>query len=67
MNEAKTSSDNMRARWILHGFRECVTVSFGGLRSGDLIVEADAYYLNQGIDRPMCGGVWLDWEPTETP
>jgi hypothetical protein len=25
----------------------------------------DNFYLDQGIDRPMCCGVWLDWRPTE--
>ena len=25
---------------------------------------ADNYYLSKGIDRPMCCGVWLDWEPS---
>ena len=27
------------------------------------LCAADMFYLDQGIDRPMCGGVWLDWEP----
>jgi|GEM_PF-4809864 len=30
-----------------------------------LWTRADNYYLNQGIDRPMCCGVWLDWAPQE--
>jgi len=25
------------------------------------LCAADWYYLDQGIDRPMCYGVWLDW------
>lgn len=28
-------------------------------------VECDNYYFMQGIDRPMCCGVWLDWEPND--
>ena len=28
------------------------------------LIGADMYYINQGIDRPMCCGVWLDWEPS---
>ena len=63
VNEAKTGYENSRARWILYGFREAVTTILGGVRSGELVIDADLYYLNQGIDRPMCGGVWLDWKP----
>lgn len=25
--------------------------------------RADQYYMERGINRPMCAGVWLDWEP----
>jgi hypothetical protein len=25
------------------------------------LCAADWHYLEQGIDRPMCCGVWLDW------
>lgn len=31
---------------------------------GCLLSEGDLHYLDQGMDRPMCGGVWLDWEVT---
>ena len=27
------------------------------------LIECDNHYLSQGIDRPMCCGVWLDWVP----
>ena len=37
------------------GFSDCFI--------GGLIMDADAHYIAQGIDRPMCGGVWNDWEP----
>lgn len=29
------------------------------------LIECDLHYINNGIDVPMCGGVFLDWEPTE--
>ena len=43
-----------------------VFVDYNGGDSGigDMIMDADWHYLNQGIDRPMCGGLWLDWEPS---
>ncbi len=27
-------------------------------------MAGDRHYLDQDIDRPMCCGVWLDWEPS---
>ena len=30
------------------------------------LCAADWYYLNQGINRPMCCGVWLDWSEHDT-
>jgi len=32
---------------------------------GSFLMEADQHYIDQGIDRPMCCGVWLDWEPSD--
>ena len=29
------------------------------------ICDADNFYFNKGIDRPMCGGIWLDWTPSK--
>jgi len=26
------------------------------------LMDCDWHYINQGIDRPMCCGVFLDWE-----
>ncbi len=28
---------------------------------GRIIMAADNHYIEQGIERPMCGGIWLDW------
>ena len=34
---------------------------------GAFLMAADNHYLDQPehAERPMCGGVWLDWTPTE--
>lgn len=32
---------------------------------GDMLEAGDNYYLERGVDRPMCGGLWLDWKPFE--
>ncbi len=36
-----------------------------GFDAGQMLMNADNYYINQGIDRPMCGGEFLDWKSTE--
>jgi len=41
----------------LYGFREALY-----LLSINQLMECDLYYLDQGIDRPMCSGVFLDKE-----
>ena len=27
------------------------------------LFACDYHYFDQGVDRPMCCGVWLDWSP----
>lgn len=46
---------------VLHGFRKCL----GVLGYTSQLFKCDMYYIDQGIDRPMCCGVFLDWEPEE--
>jgi hypothetical protein len=29
------------------------------------LIKPDMFYIDKDIDRPMCYGVWLDWEPTK--
>lgn len=41
----------------LYGFRAALRLV--GINQ---LMECDLYYLDQGIDRPMCGGVFLDKE-----
>ena len=63
-NNAETKFDHDLATARINGF-------FDGLESvgmaRNLIFEGDNYYLSKGIDRQMCGGLFLDWtekEPT---
>lgn len=64
-NNAPQSFHERQLRQMrLDGFREGV-IAVLGIHLGQLIMEADCYYSEQGIDRPMCGGVFLDWEETK--
>jgi hypothetical protein len=58
VNSALTEAAHSDARLRLEGFREAVDIV--GERH---LIALDNHYLDQGIDRPMCCGVWLDWEP----
>lgn len=62
VNNAKTRSEHHEYECKIIGFLECSrALGFTGLSTiGDL------HYLTQGVDRPMCGGIWLDWEPEAT-
>jgi len=55
VNNAKTEKDRNYACNVLYGFREALEVI--GINQ---LIACDLYYLNQGIDRPMCAGVFLD-------
>lgn len=44
----------------LAGFRDCAHVLLSSQQCGRMIMDADEMYLDAGIDRPMCGGVFLD-------
>ena len=63
VNESKTQDEHDHALTSLRHWRQ--GVEDAGLRID--LCAADFHYLNQGIDRPMCCGVWLDWEPTRNP
>jgi len=66
VNNAKTEREHREAELRLNGYLDAIRDGFGSAVSGRMIMECDMYYLNQGIDRPMCGGVFLDWKPTES-
>lgn len=60
VNNAKTKSEERDAANILYGFREALEAV--GINQ---LMDCDLYYLNKGIDRPMCAGVFLDVENME--
>ena len=66
VNNATTEREHREAQLKLDGYYEAIRDGFGSTVVGRMIMECDCYYINQGIDRPMCGGVWLDWHPAET-
>ena len=45
------------------GFLDALKVA--GYNAGTLLMNADLHYIDQGCERPMCGGVFLDWKPEE--
>lgn len=51
----QNTKENYDASNVLYGFREALEVM--GINQ---LIECDLHYLNQGIDRPMCAGVFLD-------
>ncbi len=61
VNNSKTKEEHLENQNHLNSWMEGVKDSNGVVR----LVEADLYYLNQGIDRPMCCGVFLDWRENE--
>ncbi len=64
VNDSRTERQHERAGSYLDGF--CEALRRIGVETGEMIMAADLYYIDQGIDRPMCGGVFLDWkEPTK--
>ena len=59
-NNAATDAEHNTALAKLVGFRDALDcMSPRPLH----LIECDQHYLMQGIDRPMCCGVWLDWMP----
>ena len=57
VNNATTETAHREAQVYLQGFRE-------GMRDAGLepdLIGCDMYYIDKGIDRPMCCGVFLDW------
>lgn len=67
VNGARTAAKHSAAEAHLRSWRDGVADALGwsDAQCGRFIIAADHYYLDQGIDRDMCGGVWLDWEAAE--
>jgi hypothetical protein len=59
VNSADSELQHSLAEERLRGYRDCLSVS--GIMQG---IECDLYYIDKGIDRPMCCGVFIDWEPS---
>jgi len=59
VNNAKTKQEHREAEIRLETFRD--TLRLCGIKPS--LMEMDLYYIDKGIERPMCCGVWLDWEP----
>lgn len=70
-NNAKTQREHDIAEAKLRGFRLgvataiCTDPSDLDVVQGTLIIEADQHYIDLGYEGGMCGGVWLDWEPSK--
>lgn len=62
-NNSKTRSENYKWMERLNGFLDGVTAC--GINVGHLLMHADEVQMSRGVNRDMCGGVWLDWEPQE--
>lgn len=66
VNEATTEEEHVARRTYLSAWFDGVkfALKLGSAQQGHIIMRADMHYLDQGIDRPMCGGEWLDWKPS---
>jgi hypothetical protein len=60
VNNAKTRREEFDALNVLSGFR--MALNLAGINQ---LMECDLYFIDQGIDRPMCCGVFLDVERVE--
>ena len=58
VNQSLTVDDHRMRERALNAWRQGVEDAGGKID----YMAADLHYLDQGIDRPMCCGVWLDWE-----
>jgi hypothetical protein len=62
MNYAKTRTEHERARAMLKGW--CQGIKDAGAELS--LCNADFEYESRGLTRPICAGIFLDWEPTTT-
>jgi hypothetical protein len=67
VNAAKTAEEHRLVDARREGFLEAIRAVFGEVASGEALMDADWHYMGLGIDRPMCGGVFLDWSPEVRP
>lgn len=62
VNGAETTLEHQLALAALHGFRDGAEAAGRAVN----LLDADYHYLDLGSERPMCCGVFLDWQPKET-
>ena len=62
INAAKTEDEHSRLRLEVRAWAEGVRDAGGHI----YLMDGDYHYIEQGIDRPMCCGIWLDWEPSNS-
>jgi len=61
VNNAEEANNHLNKMLYLNAWRDGVVAAGHKLD----FCACDWHYLSQGIDRPMCCGVWLDWQPKE--
>lgn len=61
VNNAKTQQEHDRAEAVLQGYRLAFDETYDGYNP----MDADLHYMDQGVRRPMCCGVFLDWKPSD--
>ncbi len=59
VNSADSENQHLLAEERLRGFRDCLEV-----QDINQLMDCDWYYIEKDIDRPMCCGVFLDWQPS---
>ncbi len=62
-NNSKTRAEHFECMERVNGFLDGVSACGGN--EWNLLISADVVQMSRGVNRPMCGGVWLDWEPQE--
>ena len=65
-NNAPDESSRRKALDELAAWREGVATALAwkSHEIGAFLMVGDMDYIGRGVDRPMCGGVWLDWTPS---
>lgn len=58
VNNSTSEDQHSFALQKLRGFRDALDII--GVNH---LCACDQFYLDKGINRPMCCGVWLDWTP----
>jgi hypothetical protein len=60
VNNSKTEEQHYINMARLDGYRTALEIM-----QEEYYIECDRYYIDKGVNRIMCCGVFLDWIPTE--